>query len=47
MKIIQNTFIYLIQNYPHIRPIWQFSRIINDSNSNWVDELSNVLEFRF
>lgn len=48
-NIIHQMFYYMLIEYPHIRPIWLFSRslIINESNDNWKEKLKNDFQFRY
>uniref|UniRef100_A0A914D9N4 Globin family profile domain-containing protein n=1 Tax=Acrobeloides nanus TaxID=290746 RepID=A0A914D9N4_9BILA len=45
-SIVQHTFIYMLQKYKHMRPIWIFSRKIDDNNERWVEELMEDIKFR-
>ncbi|KAK6754326.1 hypothetical protein RB195_013370 [Necator americanus] len=45
-SVIQSTFIHMLESYKHIRPIWQFGKRIDDTNSDWKLKLYDDFYFR-
>uniref|UniRef100_A0A0N4WE19 DUF1957 domain-containing protein n=1 Tax=Haemonchus placei TaxID=6290 RepID=A0A0N4WE19_HAEPC len=38
--------LYIVENYKHVRPVWQFGLKIDESNKNWKALLFNDFYFR-
>ncbi|KAL6742423.1 hypothetical protein Aduo_015573 [Ancylostoma duodenale] len=45
-NVIQSTFVYMLEKYKHIRPIWQFGMKIDDTNPDWKLKLYDDFYFR-
>ncbi|XGW02656.1 hypothetical protein V3C99_014584 [Haemonchus contortus] len=44
--VTQNALLYIVENYKHVRPVWQFGLKIDESNKNWKALLFNDFYFR-
>ncbi|WKY11614.1 hypothetical protein Q1695_003301 [Nippostrongylus brasiliensis] len=45
-NLIQNALLYIVENYKHTRPIWQFGLGIDESTKDWKTLLFNNFYFR-
>ncbi|CAD6193694.1 unnamed protein product [Caenorhabditis auriculariae] len=43
---VRSAFFYLLEKYPHMRPIWNFARNIDDCEDMWKGELEDNFYFR-
>ncbi|KAI1720451.1 GLoBin related [Ditylenchus destructor] len=43
---VQQMFIHLLKNHKQMRPLWQFTRSIDDTNESWTNDLLSASLFR-